>query len=73
LVCDCSGLRAARTRRKPSDPRARDDALLLALHALADLVPIPLPFGTGTSLKTIEAMAGGKVVLGRLQHSGCRR
>jgi hypothetical protein len=31
---------------------------------LADLVPIPLPFGTGTSLKTIEAMAGGKVVLG---------
>ena len=41
-----------------------DDTLLLALYALADLVPIPLPFGTGTSLKTIEAMAGGKVVLG---------
>jgi glycosyltransferase involved in cell wall biosynthesis len=41
-----------------------DDALLLALYAFADLVPIPLPFGTGTSLATIEAMAGGKVVLG---------
>jgi glycosyltransferase involved in cell wall biosynthesis len=41
-----------------------DDALLLALYALADLVLIPLPYGTGTSLKTIEAMAGGKAVLG---------
>ncbi len=41
-----------------------DDALLMALYALADLVLIPLPYGTGTSLKTIEAMAGGKVVLG---------
>jgi glycosyltransferase involved in cell wall biosynthesis len=41
-----------------------DDALLLALYALADLVLVPLPYGTGTSLKTIEAMAGGKVVLG---------
>ncbi len=41
-----------------------DDTLLMALYALADLVVIPLPYGTGTSLKTIEAMAGGKVVLG---------
>ncbi len=41
-----------------------DDAVLLALYALADLVLIPLPYGTGTSLKTVEAMAGGKVVLG---------
>jgi glycosyltransferase involved in cell wall biosynthesis len=41
-----------------------EDALLMALYALADLVLIPLPYGTGTSLKTIEAMAGGKVVLG---------
>ena len=41
-----------------------DDALLFALYALADLVLVPLPHGTGTSLKTIEAMAAGKVVLG---------
>jgi hypothetical protein len=27
-------------------------------------VLIPLPHGTGTSLKTIEAMAGGKAVIG---------
>jgi glycosyltransferase involved in cell wall biosynthesis len=41
-----------------------DDALLLAMYALADLVLVPLPYGTGASLKTIEAMAGGKAVLG---------
>ncbi|HEY2132440.1 MAG TPA: glycosyltransferase, partial [Acetobacteraceae bacterium] len=40
------------------------DALLLALYPLVDLVLIPLPHGTGTSLKTIEAMAAGKVVIG---------
>ena len=41
-----------------------DDAVLLSMYALTDVVLIPLPSGTGASLKTIEAMAAGKVVLG---------
>jgi len=40
------------------------DADVLDLtYALADVVLIPLTVGTGASLKTIEAMAHGKVVL----------
>jgi hypothetical protein len=34
-----------------------------------DLVPIPLPFGTDTSLKTIEAMAGEWWCWARRRHS----
>ncbi|MGE0223833.1 MAG: glycosyltransferase [Acetobacteraceae bacterium] len=41
-----------------------EDALLLALYAVCDLVLVPIPGGTGSSLKTVEAMAAGKVVLG---------
>ncbi len=41
-----------------------DDAMLLALYARAAIVLVPLPSGTGTSLKTVEAMATGKPVLG---------
>jgi len=37
---------------------------LTALYALADFVVVPLLSGTGTSLKVIEAMAYGKVVIG---------
>ena len=41
-----------------------DDFLLHALYEQACLVLIPLPFGTGASLKTVEAFAAGKAVLG---------
>ncbi|MBN8889193.1 MAG: glycosyltransferase [Rhodospirillales bacterium] len=41
-----------------------DDELLLALYGAARVVVIPLPFGTGSSLKTVEAMAAGVTVLG---------
>jgi glycosyltransferase involved in cell wall biosynthesis len=37
---------------------------LTALYALADFVVVPLSRGTGTSLKVLEAMAYGKVVIG---------
>jgi glycosyltransferase involved in cell wall biosynthesis len=40
------------------------DEALAALYAVADLVLAPLPHGGGSSLKTIEAMAAGKAVLG---------
>lgn len=40
------------------------DPLLLALYAQADIILVPLPFGTGSSLKTIEGMAAAKPVLG---------
>jgi glycosyltransferase involved in cell wall biosynthesis len=41
-----------------------DDALLLALYGLAFAAVIPLPSGTGASLKTVEAMASGVLVIG---------
>ncbi len=41
-----------------------EDAVLLALYAACDIVLVPIPFGTGSSLKTIEGMAAAKVVLG---------
>jgi len=40
------------------------DAALAALYAIATLVVIPLESGSGSSLKTIEAMATGRPVLG---------
>lgn len=40
------------------------DAELLLLHAACTIVLIPIPFGTGASLKTVEGMAAGRVVLG---------
>jgi len=40
------------------------DTLLLELYARADVILVPLPFGTGSSLKTIEGMAAAKPVLG---------
>lgn len=41
-----------------------EDWLLQGLYVCADLVVAPLPFGTGASVKTLEAMAYGKVVVG---------
>lgn len=41
-----------------------EDPVLLALYAACDIVLVPIPFGTGSSLKTIEGMAAAKVVLG---------
>jgi glycosyltransferase involved in cell wall biosynthesis len=41
-----------------------DGESLLALYQVADLILIPLPYGTGASVKTVEAMAYGKAVLG---------
>jgi glycosyltransferase involved in cell wall biosynthesis len=41
-----------------------DDIVLRALYHIAGLVLIPLPFGTGVSVKTIEAMAAQKPILG---------
>jgi glycosyltransferase involved in cell wall biosynthesis len=41
-----------------------DEALLMKLYRTAEAVVIPLPSGTGTSVKTIEAMAAGLPVLG---------
>lgn len=38
--------------------------VLHALYQLADLVLVPLPRGTGASVKTLEAMAYGKAILG---------
>ncbi len=40
------------------------DTVLLLLHAACAIVLIPIPFGTGSSLKTVEGMAAGRVVLG---------
>jgi glycosyltransferase involved in cell wall biosynthesis len=40
------------------------DSDLSALYAMSSLIIIPLASGTGASLKTIEAMAMGKVVVG---------
>ncbi|MGE0417159.1 MAG: glycosyltransferase, partial [Acetobacteraceae bacterium] len=40
------------------------NGLLLSLYAICDLVLVPIPFGTGSSLKTVEGMAAGKVLLG---------
>ena len=40
------------------------DAALLLLYAACDLVLIPIPYGTGASLKTVEGMAAAKIVLG---------
>jgi glycosyltransferase involved in cell wall biosynthesis len=41
-----------------------DDAALRLLYQASAIVLIPLPGGTGSSIKTIEAMAAGKPVLG---------
>ncbi len=41
-----------------------EEAALEDLYLLADLVVMPLPYGTGASVKTIEAMAHGKPVIG---------
>ena len=41
-----------------------DEFVLRSLYRLADIVLIPLLSGTGSSLKTIEALAAGKLVLG---------
>ena len=41
-----------------------DELALSAIYAVAALVPIPLPYGTGMSLKTVEAMALGKAIIG---------
>src|SRR6202521_3052636 len=41
-----------------------DDFVLNQLYAHASLIIVPLPFGTGASLKTIEALAHRKAVLG---------
>jgi glycosyltransferase involved in cell wall biosynthesis len=41
-----------------------DDQVLGALYRIASVVVIPLPFGTGSSLKTVEAMGWGRPILG---------
>lgn len=41
-----------------------DAPVLRALYQIADIVLIPLQVGTGASVKTIEAMAWGKPILG---------
>ncbi len=41
-----------------------DSAVLALLYHLAELVLVPLSAGTGSSIKTIEALAAGKAVLG---------
>ncbi|MFQ5851913.1 MAG: glycosyltransferase [Candidatus Binatia bacterium] len=41
-----------------------ESVVLGALYHMADLVLIPLPHGTGASVKTLEAMAYGKAILG---------
>ena len=41
-----------------------DEKALELLYPLADIIVIPLARGTGSSLKTIEAMARGKPILG---------
>ena len=41
-----------------------DDETLVDLYQAASLIVIPLESGTGISIKTIEAMAYGKVILG---------
>jgi glycosyltransferase involved in cell wall biosynthesis len=41
-----------------------DDDMLLALYAACRLVVLPLPYGTGSSIKTVEAMGLGKVTFG---------
>lgn len=41
-----------------------DDAALALLYHLSALVLVPLDSGTGSSVKTVEAMSAGKVVLG---------
>ena len=41
-----------------------DTRTLGVLYRAATVVLVPLPFGTGSSVKTIEAMGYGKVVLG---------
>lgn len=40
------------------------DTVLLLLHAACDIVLVPIPYGTGASLKTVEGLAAGRVVLG---------
>lgn len=41
-----------------------DDELLQQIYSLSDLVLMPLPWGTGMSVKTIEAMSYSKVIIG---------
>ncbi len=41
-----------------------DDGVLLALYAACAVVLVPIPYGTGVSVKSIEGMATGKPVLG---------
>lgn len=41
-----------------------DDQTLRSLYAVADVVVAPVGSGTGTSVKVIEAMACGKVIVG---------
>jgi glycosyltransferase involved in cell wall biosynthesis len=41
-----------------------EDTVLTLLYRAASLVVIPLPYGTGASLKTVEAMGAGLTVLG---------
>ncbi len=41
-----------------------DGDVLLALYKASDLVLVPLQYGGGSSIKTIEALATGKAVLG---------
>lgn len=41
-----------------------DEPVLGMLYRLCTMVAVPLPYGTGTSLKTLEAMASGKPTIG---------
>ena len=41
-----------------------EDGALEIVYSLASIIVIPLKKGTGASLKTIEAMSRGKVVIG---------
>lgn len=58
-ACAAPGLRGGVLSLGPVPEEA-----LRALHALASLAVIPLAGGSGTSLKTLEAMAAGLPVLG---------
>lgn len=43
---------------------AVSDEALMALYEISNFILVPLRYGTGSSIKTIEAMALGKIVIG---------
>lgn len=64
IVGDCVSSKLAAITRNCRHVGRVPRSILQALYALASFVVIPLESGTGSSVKTLEALAYGKAVIG---------